>query len=59
MKKKFLTKLDKKKHLPLSIYYLNEFTNLSNKTFLKLAKCKQLNSEGYALHNFYKPISKF
>lgn len=56
--KLFVNHLKKKENLPLNIYLLEQ-NNSRAKGIMKASKSIQLNTEGYILGGFYKPISKY
>lgn len=62
MKKKFTKLLLKKELLPLSIYLLESTGTkdslMKPNNIIKLAKATRINSDGYVVGSFYKPISK-
>ncbi|MVZ62972.1 hypothetical protein [Sphingobacterium humi] len=58
MKHRFIKKLKKLEGLPLSIYFLERDSMDLDKTPLKIEEAKLLNSKGYRVINYYKPISK-
>ncbi len=58
MKNRFVKKLKKMEGLPLSIYFLDKELSLSDQGLLKMEKADSINSKGYRLVNYYKPISK-
>lgn len=45
--------------LPLSIYFLAKDTTVAEKGILKIDAAERINSTGYTLVRYYKPISKF
>ncbi|MVZ65235.1 hypothetical protein GQF61_05170 [Sphingobacterium sp. DK4209] len=59
MKHRFVKrKLKKMEGLPLSIYFLESDTMDIDKTPLKLEEAKGINSKGYRVIGYYKPVSK-
>lgn len=58
MKNRFIKKLEKMKGLPLSIYFLDEELSLANQGLVKLEEVDRINSKGYRITRYYKPISK-
>lgn len=59
MKKRFVSILKKKERIPLSLFYLEkEAVKQKHEGILKTEAVEKLNSKGYILCSFYKPISK-
>lgn len=58
MKNRFVKKLKKMEGLPLSIYFLDEELSLSDQGLLKMEEVHRINSKGYRIVSYYKPISK-
>lgn len=46
------------KGLPLSIYFLDEELSLANQGLVKMEEVDRINSKGYRVIRYYKPISK-
>ncbi|WP_157263056.1 hypothetical protein [Pedobacter steynii] len=58
MKNRFVKKLAKMEGLPLAIYFLDKELSLSDQGLLKMDEADRINSKGYRIVNYYKPISK-
>lgn len=58
MKNRFVKKLAKMNGLPLAIYFLDKELSLSNQGLLKVEEADKINSKGYRIASYYKPVSK-
>ncbi|WKK60025.1 MULTISPECIES: hypothetical protein [unclassified Sphingobacterium] len=58
MKHRFIKKLKKMDGLPLSIYFLERDQMDLDKSPYKLEEAKDINSKGYRVISYYKPVSK-
>ncbi|WP_312189259.1 hypothetical protein [Sphingobacterium sp.] len=58
MKNRFIKKLKKANGLPLTMYFLERDSLDLNQDLLKMVEVPRINSKGYRVINYYKPISK-
>lgn len=58
MKNRFVKKLAKMNGLPLAVYFLDKELSLSNQGLLKVEEVDKINSKGYRIVSYYKPVSK-